>query len=150
MISQIYILSRRGTTLYRREFKPNLARNLHELFFREFKENESEAKPVFSINGICFYWLDLGFVYLIAASGEASGPALVFDILRKIADNLEDFCGVLNEDSLRKNFFMVYEIIDEMIVNGGVQITDACDVSLGWYKIQYRSIILCFQSLRKG
>jgi AP-4 complex subunit mu-1 len=25
-----------------------------------------------------------------------------------------DYCGVLNEESIRKNFVLIYEIIDEM------------------------------------
>lgn len=27
----------------------------------------------------------------------------------------QDYCGVLSEDSLRKNFVLVYELLDEMV-----------------------------------
>ena len=31
---------------------------------------------------------------------------------------LQDYCGVLTEDALRKNFILVYELLDEMIDYG--------------------------------
>jgi hypothetical protein len=30
----------------------------------------------------------------------------------------QDYCGVLNEESLRKNFVLVYELLDEMLDYG--------------------------------
>ena len=35
----------------------------------------------------------------------------------------QDYCGVLTEDSLRKNFVLVYELLDEMIDFGYGQTT---------------------------
>jgi AP-4 complex subunit mu-1 len=29
----------------------------------------------------------------------------------------KDFCGVLTEEAFRKNFIMIYEILDEVLVN---------------------------------
>jgi AP-4 complex subunit mu-1 len=29
---------------------------------------------------------------------------------------IKDFCGVLTEDAIRKNFILIYEILDEMLV----------------------------------
>jgi AP-4 complex subunit mu-1 len=44
-------------------------------------------------------------------------PALVLELLQRIARVTKDYLGVLNEDSLRKNFVLVYELLDEMIVS---------------------------------
>lgn len=33
-----------------------------------------------------------------------------------------DYCGVLNEESIRKNFVLIYEIIDEIIDYGHPQL----------------------------
>jgi len=40
-----------------------------------------------------------------------------------LAKVIKDFCGVLNEEALRKNFVLVYEIIDEMLDFGYPQST---------------------------
>ena len=29
-----------------------------------------------------------------------------------------DYCGVLSEESIRKNFILIYELLDEIIVRG--------------------------------
>ena len=35
---------------------------------------------------------------------------------------IRDYCGVLNEESIRKNFVLIYEIIDEAIDYGHAQL----------------------------
>lgn len=44
-------------------------------------------------------------------------PSLVLELLQRIARVTKDYLGVLNEDSLRKNFVLVYELLDEVIVS---------------------------------
>lgn len=50
-------------------------------------------------------------------------PALVLELLQRVARVAKDYLGVLNEDSLRKNFVLVYELLDEMIDFGYPQTT---------------------------
>ena len=33
-----------------------------------------------------------------------------------------DYCGIINEESIRKNFVLIYEIIDEVIDYGHTQL----------------------------
>tara|TARA_B110000503_G_C6885486_1_gene304521 strand:- start:381 stop:500 length:120 start_codon:yes stop_codon:yes gene_type:complete len=35
---------------------------------------------------------------------------------------VKDFCGVINEESVRKNFILVYEILEEMLDFGYPQL----------------------------
>ena len=44
------------------------------------------------------------------------------DILYRMMKVFRDYCGVLNEESIRKNFVLIYEIIDEMIDYGHAQL----------------------------
>ena len=46
---------------------------------------------------------------------ENLSPSYVIEILLSIIKEIKDFCGVLNEEMIRKNFILVYEIIEEMI-----------------------------------
>ena len=36
---------------------------------------------------------------------------------------LKDFCGVLSEEAMRKNFILIYELLDEVIDFGYPQLT---------------------------
>lgn len=49
-------------------------------------------------------------------------PSYVLDILYRMMKVFRDFCGVLNEESIRKNFVLIYEIIDEIIDYGHPQL----------------------------
>lgn len=44
------------------------------------------------------------------------------DILYRMMKVFRDYCGVLNEETIRKNFVLIYEIIDEIIDYGHPQI----------------------------
>ena len=39
-------------------------------------------------------------------------------LTRAARPRTQDYCGVLSEDSLRKNFILVYELLDEMVDYG--------------------------------
>ena len=41
---------------------------------------------------------------------------MALELLQAVVGRIHDFCGLLDEDNLRTNFVLVYEIIDEMIV----------------------------------
>ncbi len=85
-----------------------------------------------------------GGLLLCATSRDNLPPALVLELLQRISrvikacgtkhtsarDSLrlshsltapprhQDYCGVLTEESLRKNFILVYELLDEMVDYG--------------------------------
>lgn len=59
----------------------------------------------------------------VATTRVNVSPSLVLELLQRIARVIKDYLGVLNEDSLRRNFVLVYELLDEVIDFGYVQTT---------------------------
>jgi AP-4 complex subunit mu-1 len=57
----------------------------------------------------------------VATTKYNVSPSYVTDILYRMMKVFRDFCGVLNEESIRKNFVLIYEIIDEIIDYGHPQ-----------------------------
>lgn len=49
-------------------------------------------------------------------------PSYVMDIIYRMMKVFRDYCGVLNEESIRKNFILIYEIIEEIIDYGHPQL----------------------------
>ncbi|KAK8468016.1 hypothetical protein PHAVU_007G203200 [Phaseolus vulgaris] len=45
-------------------------------------------------------------------------PLMAIEFLCRVADVLNDYFGTLNEDIIKDNFVIVYELLDEMIDNG--------------------------------
>ena len=44
-------------------------------------------------------------------------------LLSKIAKIFKDYCGTLSEEAIRKNFILLYELLDEMLDYGYPQVT---------------------------
>ena len=45
------------------------------------------------------------------------------ELLNRLAKVFKDYCGVLTEESIRKNFILIYELLDEMLDFGYPQVT---------------------------
>ena len=50
-------------------------------------------------------------------------PAFLLELINRISTVIKDFCGILTEESIRKNFILIYEILDEIIDFGNPQLT---------------------------
>jgi AP-4 complex subunit mu-1 len=50
-------------------------------------------------------------------------PASMLELLNRIAKVVKDYCGVLTEEAIRRNFSLIYELLDEMMDYGYPQNT---------------------------
>ena len=50
-------------------------------------------------------------------------PSATLELLNRLSKVFKDYCGVLTEESIRKNFILIYELLDEMMDYGYPQIT---------------------------
>lgn len=64
----------------------------------------------------CSYSVIIGGRYNVSPSGT-------LELLNRMAKVCKDYCGVLNEESIRKNFILIYELLEEMMDFGYPQIT---------------------------
>ncbi|EXC16659.1 AP-4 complex subunit mu-1 [Morus notabilis] len=98
-----------------------------EIFFRKVKfwkeDGQEEAPPVFNVDGVNYFHVKVVGLLFVATTRVNVSPSLVLELLQRIARVIKDYVGVLNEDSLRRNFVLVYELLDEVIDFGYVQTT---------------------------
>lgn len=118
MLSQLFILSPRGDTIITRDFRGDQVRGTNEIFFRYIKSAKGDPPPIVHLEGINFLHIKRGSLYIMATTNHNISPSYVFDMLLRLVKVIKDFCGVLTEESIRKNFVLVYELIDEMIDYG--------------------------------
>lgn len=55
-------------------------------------------------------------LYFVITTRKNISPSFGLEIINSLRRVFRDYLGVLTEESLRKNFQMVYEILDEVIV----------------------------------
>ncbi|XP_019175241.1 PREDICTED: AP-4 complex subunit mu-like isoform X2 [Ipomoea nil] len=127
MISQFFVLSQRGDSIVFRDYRGDVPKGSAEIFFRKVKfwkeDGEEEAPPVFNADGVNYFHVKVVGLLFVATTRTNLSPSLVLELLQRIARVTKDYLGILNEDSLRKNFVLVYELLDEVIDFGYVQTT---------------------------
>ncbi|KAA8538174.1 hypothetical protein F0562_027782 [Nyssa sinensis] len=127
MISQFFVLSQRGDNIVFRDYRGDVQKGSAEIFFRKVKfwkeDGEEEAPPVFNVDGVNYFHVKVVGLLFVATTRTNVSPSLVLELLQRIARVIKDYLGVLNEDSLRKNFVLMYELLDEVIDFGYVQTT---------------------------
>ena len=74
----------------------------------------NEAPPVFSISNIHFVHIRRNNLYFVCTTKFNTSPALSIELLTRLSALCKDYCGVLTEESIRLNFVLIYEILDEV------------------------------------
>ena len=121
MISQLYILSLRGDVILKRDFTWDVDKSSNEYFFRRFRTSDSSLAPIFSVQDTTFIHTTHNSLIFMCTTKDNMAPSFCVDFLYLIIKLIKDFCGTLTEDIIRKNFLLIYEIIDEAIDFGLVQ-----------------------------
>ena len=115
MLSQFFVLSARGDTIIAKDFRGDLKRTTSEVFFRKVKFWTGDAPPVFNVDGVNYFYTKKFGMYFVTTTKYNVSPSFVFDALYRMMKVFRDYLGVLSEESIRKNFVLIYEVIDEMI-----------------------------------
>ena len=123
MISQFHVISPRGDCIITREFRKVNQSGTAEKFFQKVNGADYDEAPLFQIDGLSYISLNKGGIYFVFTTESVVSSVWAVDLLTKLVKVLKDFCGVLSEESLRRNFILIYELIDEVIDSGYPQST---------------------------
>lgn len=123
MISQFYVLSPRGDTIINRDFRGDIVKGTAEIFFRKVKFWSGDAPPVFCLDGITYIFLKRNGLYFVSTTQQNVSASYCLELLQQMTKIFKDFCGVLTEEAIRRNFVLIYEILDEILDFGYPQHT---------------------------
>ena len=70
-----------------------------------------------NVDGVNYFHVKIVGLLFVATTRTNVSPSLVLELLQRIARVIKDYLGILSEESLRKNFVLVYELLDEVIVS---------------------------------
>lgn len=123
-LSEVLILSPDGTCLLSKNFRRGLSVNSHDAFVARMQEQRlTDSSPHFTVNGLNCFFICRKSLYFCATS-TASVPALmVIESLTRFYQILKDCCGTVNEESIRANFILIHELLDEYLNCGYVQLS---------------------------
>jgi len=84
---------------------------------------KGDAPPVFQIDGITYIYIRRSSLLICCTTRFNVSPSGTLELLNRMAKVFKDYCGVLTEEAIRKNFILIYELLEEMLDYGYPQIT---------------------------
>lgn len=72
------------------------------------------------MDGLHYASLKQSGLYYVFTTRHNVSPSFALELLVRLAGLFKDYCGVLNEESIRKNFVLIYELLDEVLVRPAV------------------------------
>lgn len=117
--SAIYFLDQKGKIIISRDYRGEVGSNITEKFQRKVLELDDRlVKPVFTEKDITYMWIRVNNIYIVAVAKGNPNVALVFTFLYKMQEVFTDYFKELVDESLRDNFVITYELLDEMMDHG--------------------------------
>ena len=123
--SAIYFLDQKGKIIISRDYRGEVQSTITERFQRKVLEfDERLLKPVLTDKDVTFIWIRVNNIYIVAVAKGNPNVALVLTFLYKLKNVFESYFKELEDESLRDNFVITYELLDEMMDFGYPQITE--------------------------
>ncbi|KAI9104482.1 Mu homology domain-containing protein [Phlyctochytrium arcticum] len=126
--SAIFILDVKGKVLISRNYRGDIPMSTVEKFMPLILASEEEEQtptPIMSTeDGIHFLYVKHNNLYLLAMTRKNSNAATILLFLHKLIEVFVEYFKELEEESIRDNFVIIYELLDEMMDFGYPQTTE--------------------------
>ncbi|KAL1921191.1 uncharacterized protein VTP21DRAFT_10907 [Calcarisporiella thermophila] len=126
MASAVFILDLKGKVLISRNYRGDIPLSAVEKFMPLVMEAEEEQAPTpcFSSDGVNYLYIRHSNLYLLAVTKKNSNAATIMLFLHKLTEVFTEYFKELEEESIRDNFVIVYELLDEVMDFGYPQTTE--------------------------
>lgn len=127
MASQIHFLDIKGKPLLSRDYKADIPASAIERFpllLLELENADDGYKPFIWDQGINYVYIQHNNLYLCAMTRKNENVMSLVIFLSKMIEVLQQYFKLLEEELIRDNFVIIYELLDEMMDFGVPQTTD--------------------------
>lgn len=88
------------------------------------KEDEGQLTPILNYDDTYLLYVKHQNVYVVAATRKNANAMLIFVYLHKLVQVFTEYFKELEEESIRDNFVIIYELFDELMDYGYPQTTE--------------------------
>jgi len=124
--SAVFVLDVKGKILISRNYRGDVPMNVAEKFILRLLDEEDElgSTPIVHDDGVTYAYIKHNNVYLLAVTKRNSNAMMILMFLYKLVQVFCDYFKELEEESIRDNFVIIYELLDEMMDFGYPQVTE--------------------------
>jgi AP-1 complex subunit mu len=127
--SSIHILTSNFQILLSRDWRGDLPPNYLECFIEKEKRdsNDLQTSPIIydACLDVTFAYIRHNGLYILSTSKHRSDGSALLTFMLKLIDIFQYYFHSVEEESIRDNFVIIYELLDEVIDHGYPQFTDA-------------------------
>jgi len=123
--SAVFILDMKGKVIISRNYRGDVPMNCVERFSGHVLEAESnDERPVWLEHGTTYIYIKYNNLYIMAVTQRNSNAAMILLFLYRLVEVFKDYFKELEEESIRDNFVITYELMDEMMDFGYPQVSE--------------------------
>ncbi len=130
MISAIFLYNMKGEILISRLYRHDLKRSISDSFRIQVISNADVRSPVMTVGSTTFFHVRHENLYLVAVTRMNANAALVFEFLNRLVTLGLSYFGKFDEDAVKSNFVLIYELLDEILDFGYPQNSDTDTLKL--------------------
>ncbi|KAF4684160.1 AP-1 complex subunit mu-1 [Perkinsus olseni] len=138
--SAVFILDLKGKVIIWRNYRGEVPPTVTDHFVENVVDaDDVNIKPVFVEDGIVYCWIQYNNIFLLAVTQRNGNAMMILSYLYKLADVLKDYFKTVDEDHIKDNFVLTYELLDEMMDNGYPQTTET-KILREYIKTEYKKV----------
>jgi len=127
--SAVFILDAKGKIIINRNYRGDVPMTVAERFANYIAETEEEdLRPVVHQQignlSVTFVYVKYNNLYLMAATKRNANATVIVLFLYRLVHVFKNYFKELEEESIRDNFVIIYELLDEMMDFGYPQTTE--------------------------
>ncbi|KAJ2769152.1 clathrin associated protein complex medium subunit [Coemansia nantahalensis] len=117
MLSAVFIYNQKGEVLISRLYRHDVKRSIADVFRVHVISSAAGGvkSPVTTIGSASFFHLRYDNVWLCAVTRSNANGALVFEFLYRFLGLGVSYFGRFDEEAVKSNFALVYELLDEVL-----------------------------------
>ncbi|KAJ8468923.1 hypothetical protein ONZ51_g9326 [Trametes cubensis] len=125
MISGFFIFNQKGEVLISRLYRTDLKRSIADVFRIQVVSNSDVRSPIITLGSTSFFHVRANNLYIVAVTKCNANAALVFEFCYRFITIAKSYFGKVDEEAVKNNFVLIYELIDEIIDFGYPQNSEA-------------------------
>ncbi|PKY06219.1 adaptor complexes medium subunit family [Aspergillus campestris IBT 28561] len=124
MLSGILVFNQKGENLIFRAFRSDCRPRLADIFRIQVISNPQVRSPILTLGSTTFSHVKHENIYLVAVTKSNANAALVFEFLYRLIILGRGYFGKFDEEAVKNNFVLIYELLDEILDFGYPQNTE--------------------------
>ncbi|KAK9708191.1 clathrin associated protein complex medium subunit, partial [Basidiobolus ranarum] len=115
MISAFFIYNQKGEVLISRLYRQDLKRSVADVFRIQVISNTDVRSPIITLGSTSFFHVRHENLYLVAVTKWNANAALIFEVCYRMVNIGRAYFGKFDEESVKNNFVLIYELLDEIL-----------------------------------